>query len=317
MMAIHRFHHFDTEIGLLPLFKSPRCSSVARPATKTQNQYPKGMKTRCSILAASALVAANMCEGSVVYTTTGQTINQNFDGLGTIGASWADDTTLSGWYARTDATASISAYGANTGSTTTAGLYSFGVAGVNAVTDRALGYIPSNAFTGPSGTGQGYLGFRINNGTGLDLTQFTISYTGEQWRRENTSVNTLTVQYKFGATAVNDATGWTTISGLQFSSPQVGTAGAIDGNNSANRTVFSGTGVNDTWLNGQDLWIRWVDLNEAGNDQGLAIDDFTLTAVPEPTNIALGIFGIGLIAFSGTRALKKKLKVAGPLTTDN
>ncbi|MBL0056448.1 MAG: hypothetical protein IPP31_09660 [Chitinophagaceae bacterium] len=60
--------------------------------------------------------------------------------------TWTDNTTLTGWYARTDAIATIAAYGANTGSTVAAGLYAFGVAGTNPLTDRGLGYVASNAF---------------------------------------------------------------------------------------------------------------------------------------------------------------------------
>jgi hypothetical protein len=55
---------------------------------------------------------------------SGGTTTQNFDPLTT--TTWTNNTTLTGWYAKTDLTASITAYAANTGSTTTAGLYSFG-----------------------------------------------------------------------------------------------------------------------------------------------------------------------------------------------
>src|SRR4030095_15196591 len=34
--------------------------------------------------------------------------------------------------------------------------------------------------------------------------------------------------------------------------------------------------------NGQEIWIRWEDVNDAGNDHGLAIDDLSITAIAPP-----------------------------------
>jgi hypothetical protein len=66
---------------------------------------------------------------------------------------------------------------------------------------------------------------------------------------------------------------------LNFTGPvATATAGALDGNATANRTVFSNVllpGV--VLLPGQEIFLRWVDLNDAGNDHGLAVDDFSLT----------------------------------------
>ena len=70
---------------------------------------------------------------------------ENFDAL-TNGA-WSDNSTLTGWYARTDLTSPIATYAANTGTTTAGALYAFGVAGTNPLSDRALGYASSNALS--------------------------------------------------------------------------------------------------------------------------------------------------------------------------
>jgi len=55
----------------------------------------------------------------------------------------------------------------------------------------------------------------------------------------------------------------------------------------------------------------------AGDAPTLTLDGLTVATtfgevvpVPEPTNIALGIFAVGLLAFSGVRAWRKKLKSA-------
>ena len=44
------------------------------------------------------------------------------------------------------------------------------------------------------------------------------------------------------------------------------------------------------------FWIRWTDFNVFQADDGLAVDDFSLTAAPEPATYALlggGLAGIG------------------------
>jgi predicted extracellular nuclease len=65
---------------------------------------------------------------------------------------------------------------------------------------------------------------------------------------------------------------------LDFSSPvTTGTLGALDGNNSANRTAISFTINGLSISNGSTFWIRWNDLNASGADDGLAVDDFSIT----------------------------------------
>jgi len=172
----------------------------------------------------------NINAGATDYT-------QNFNTL--TSGTWTNNTTLSGWYAKTTATTSITTYGANTGSTTTAGLYAFGVAGTNLLTDRALGYAPSNAYTGTAATGKGYIGWRLKNNTGSAISSITITWTGEQWRRDNASAQILNLFYQ-SATTVTDlsnASTWSSASST-FTTPQLSaTALALDGNTSANRTA--------------------------------------------------------------------------------
>ena len=74
------------------------------------------------------------------------------------------------------------------------------------------------------------------------------------------------------------ATGWTDYNTLDFVSPTPGTstATALVGNDPANRTALSSSlvvSVNP----GQEIWLRWLDINDAGNDHGLGIDDFSVT----------------------------------------
>jgi hypothetical protein len=100
---------------------------------------------------------------------------------------WNNGTTVTGWYAKTDATATIASYGAYTGSQNPAGLYAFGVEGINPVSDRALGMVTTNDFTGTAGSGKGYIGWRIRNNTGSTIESITVTWTGEQWLRQSNS----------------------------------------------------------------------------------------------------------------------------------
>jgi hypothetical protein len=205
----------------------------------------------------TALAQFNINAVSTNYT-------QDFNTL--TNGTWTDNTTLTGWYARTDLTASITTYAANTGTTTTAGLYAFGVAGTNPLTDRALGYSPTNAYTGAAGTGKGYIGWRLKNNTGSALGTLTVTWSGEEWRvNNNTTAHTLTVEYQTGTTVTALTAGtWTSVAALTFTGPQASaTTSALDGNAAANRTAsITATITFSTPLPaGDEVMLRWSDLN--------------------------------------------------------
>ena|SRR5690606_23753512 len=92
---------------------------------------------------------------------------QNFNAL--TSGTWTNNSTLTGWYARTSLAGSITSYGSNSGATAAAGFYSYGPAN-----EKALGHVISNA------TGTGYIGLQIRNNTGSSITSVSITYTGEQ-----------------------------------------------------------------------------------------------------------------------------------------
>ncbi len=207
-------------------------------------------------------------------TALGVPLTENFDTLASAGTSitWTDNSTIPGWYS------TRTTYNSGTGSSNTGALYSFGVAGTNPVTDRALGSVASG------GTLTVYQAARLTNNTGITIASLDISYVGEQWRNGgNTAAHTLTFQYQVanagiitGANA--PATGWTTFSPLSFTGPVTGsTAALLDGNAPANRIPKSAT-LAVAVADGQEIWVRWQDLDDSGNDHGLAIDDFSVTA---------------------------------------
>jgi uncharacterized delta-60 repeat protein/uncharacterized repeat protein (TIGR01451 family) len=230
--------------------------------------------------------------GDVSLNTLFVAVTQNFDSLATTGTAntWTDGTTLTGWYSQFTATPSNpTTYRASTGTDTTGAIYSFGVAGTNAVTERAFGSVASGT------PGDIYYAIKLTNNTGSTITALNISYTGEQWRQGGCTptpctpaAQTLDFQYQVAnAGTITDAntptTGWTDFNSLDFTTPQPGTstAAAIDGNAAANRTAKSAMLV-VTVNNGQEVWLRWKDSNDANNDHGVAIDDFSVTPIGGP-----------------------------------
>lgn len=259
------------------------------------------------ILLAAPLCLAASASAQVAFTGS---YSQNFDSLPSTGTNaWSNNSTLLGWYAGTDVTAGMTSLIAGSGSSTTAGFYTFGVAGENPVTDRALGFVTSNAFTGSAGSGRNSIGLFLQNTSGAALTNIQVSYVGEQWRQNgNTSAQSLTFGYAVNATQTDAgvlAASTTAVAGLTFISPITGSSAvALDGNASANSSLLSATLTGLTLNAGETLLLRWIDLNDSGNDHTLAIDDVVVTgdAVPEPATMTLLA---GAAALAALRRRKK------------
>jgi endonuclease G len=214
-------------------------------------------------------------------------LTEDFDSLAAAGTAiaWVDNSTIPGWYS------SRVTYNSGTGSSNTGALYSFGVAGANPATDRALGSAASG------GTTTIYQAARLTNNTGATITSVDISYAGEQWRNGgNATAHSLTFQYQVASPGVvtganAPATGWTTDAPLSFAGPvATATAATLDGNLVQNRIAISGT-LTVTVNPGQEIWLRWVDPDDAGNDHGLAIDDFSVVAHGGPGDSAPSVTG--------------------------
>src|SRR5258706_2577627 len=222
--------------------------------------------------------------GSVSLTAAGYT--QNFDSLANSSSpAWANDSTLPGWYLSTDATSSVTTYLVGTGSGTTGGFYSFGSA---SATDRALGGLGSNGYYGASGVGKGYIGVVFQNQTGANIDTLTISYTGEQWRNGgNTTAQSLTFSYVISSSIPALIASGTSVSALTFTSPiHTSATAALDGNAIANRVPLTASITGIIIPDGYYVLLRWTDLNDSGNDRGLAIDDLSVAVNTLPVDPA-------------------------------
>lgn len=209
----------------------------------------------------------------VVMTGTGS-YSQDFNTLIATGTVvWADNSTLPSWYSQR-----VSGTGynlvANDGASNAGNVYSYGT-GTN--TDRALGSV------GSGGTGILAHGVAFHNTSSGSISTFTVSYTMEQWRNGgNTAAQPITWYYQISSspiTALNPGSnsGWVAVPALDASSViNTSTAGALDGNNTSNKVVKSNVVIAGlTLAAGEYLMLKWDDLNDAGSDHGLAVDDFS------------------------------------------
>ena len=185
-------------------------------------------------------------------------------------------------------------YSASTGSSSSGDTYSFGDAGI---AERAFGTLQSGSSTST-------IGAAYTNNTGTTITSLLISYTGEQWRLGTTGrVDRLDFQYSTTATAVGSGT-YTDFDALDFIAPKTtGATGALNGNLAANRTAVSATITGLSIPAGTTFYIQWEDFDTSGAEDGLGIDDLSVTANPVMTTTSL------------TVASGQNLTASGPYTT--
>jgi len=249
-------------------------------------------------IVASSLISVPLLSAAISISDNAFTYSQTFDSLVTSGTSqaWTNDTTLPGWYLFTGAANPITTYNANNGGSNAGSYYSFGI---GTETERALGSTASGgAYFGSPATGAiaGFLAVAFTNEASDAIASIAISYDGEQWRNGgNASAQSLIVEYGIGATFTTVPTWSPAGTDFDFVSPVTGTtAAAIDGNVAGLVSDLGGTLGSLNLAVGETLWIRWVDRNDAGNDLGLAIDNFQVTKVtpvPEPSVALLGALG--------------------------
>lgn len=272
------------------------------------------MERRIIIFCLCVIIASPL--SSQILMSAGDYV-QDFNSLSNSGGpfSWTNNLTLPGWYAATNLTGpksgAVASYSASAGATTSGGFYSLGDSGS---TERALGSLAS------SGPGNFAYGVRFYNDTPSAQTNFTINYTGEQWRVAATNLQNLTFSYQVGSSLTNaDAQGvqtWTAFPALDFISPNTnlnGSAHALVGNDPTNRVVFTNillTGV--VVPAGQELFLRWYDADDTNSDNILAIDDFTIS-FQTTTNVSIPV--VPVVSTNST-VLLMTYNVKGNGTTD-
>lgn len=208
---------------------------------------------------------------------TGGSYTQNFDTLSNTAGSTTNSTLPSGWLLNETGGGARDneQYAVDTGASNTGDTYSYGAAGN---TERALGSLRS-------GTLIATYGACFANASGNTLTSFDIAYTGEQWRLGTAArADRLDFQYSLDATSLTTGT-WVDVDTLDFSTPNTATVGAKDGNAVGNRTALSASVSSVVIGNGGVFCLRWNDSDASSSDDGLAIDDFSITIGGSPTPV--------------------------------
>ncbi len=267
--------------------------------------------SRLSLVLLAALVlclpAAPAAAQCVSLTTLGSASTQNFDTLSNTAGSTTNSLTIPGWFLTESGGGARDneQYAVDTGGSTTGDMYSYGAAGS---TERALGQLRS-------GTLIPLFGACFTNNTGSTITSLAVAYTGEEWRL-GTAARTDQMNFEYSLNATDLVTGtWTGVAALNFVTPDTATTGAKNGNAAADRTALSSTITSLSIANGATFWIRWNDTDATGADDGLAVDDFSITpqAVVPPNlsinDVSLNEGNAGTTSFTFTVSLSTP---AGP-----
>ena len=222
-----------------------------------------------SALNLSLVPATPAYAAGTVSLTDFSVYSQDFDTLANTPGTTTNTILPDGWFLTEtgDGARDNEQYAVDTGASNTGDTYSYGAA---SATDRAIGGLQS-------GTLIPVYGAQFVNNTGATIGSLTISYAGEEWRL-GTAARTDQIDFQLSTDATDLATGtWGDYNSLDFSTPNTVTTGAKDGNSASNRTAISYTITGLSIANGSTFWIRWTDLNAFGADDGLSVDDFSLT----------------------------------------
>ncbi len=285
---------------------SKKKSQSSKGARKKRFGFLKAVASAISVpLLALGFPQSSDALDAVSYTSAGTTYTQTFNtsdgGLqspaanvapasGGVGAASSmvelnDSTALgaqaggvgmTGWYVGNSATANVVKFGTDAGGSNTGSAFNYGLVGNN---DRALG-------GEASGSTQPYFGVILQNNTALTLNNVTIGFTGLEYRNPSSTVNTDTFSYLLTNSSTDNfyTNGYTANTALNFSSAASGSTGGPGAQAAQNPPENLGTkslnlGASTAWAPGQYLILRWSDLDESGSDAGLAIDNFTFSAI--------------------------------------
>ncbi|TAF53155.1 MAG: hypothetical protein EAZ62_04890, partial [Sphingobacteriia bacterium] len=240
-----------------------------------------------------SLLPGVSAQNSWGYVQAGQTLTQDFNGLPSSGSfAWVgkgphflggvpiNASALPGWMAwQLGGSGSNAIFGITTGSATASGVYSVGSSGSS---ERALGCLASS-------TGIYAIGTKLVNQSGQTLQELVVELTAEQWRKGGSgNANRWVCKMATGQPGEEALAQWTEVPNLTLRSLHSSTgAVTLNGQLAENKQVLSAQITQVGWLPGNWLMLRWEDMDEAGSDDIMAIDQFQFTAhpgsVPLPT----------------------------------
>ncbi len=222
-----------------------------------------------ALVAALTTALAAVSQAQISFTGTPYIQNANsFVGTAvSVPAGWAYSFTLTPTY-----------NGVGTGTSATGGAWAYGVGG-------------ENSFGALRSATPGNLTLTVNftNNTGSTLTNLVIAFNYEQWRYANTS--------GWDLSGTGGLAGVTMVNSADFT----GSATGVSGVPSTTPILLTLTGLSIP--NGAAFGLSWLITDVINADNGVSVDDFSLSAVPEPSVYML--LGVGLL-FCGQRFLRRR-----------
>ena len=215
--------------------------------------------------------------GALLLTGIGVSATQNFNSL-TTAATDISVLNTNGWRFATGASPTFASgtlladrASSTTGAFTAGGTYNFGGTGV----DRGLGAMTSVSFASPN-----HLIVELQNQTGVSITQLNFAFDWERYR-----INSSAASGTFFSSS--DGSAWTAIAAGNSGSYSTGT-GTYGINNSSIDSISRTGSITGLSIDaGQNHYLRWTFNTTGSNSQAIGLDNFSITAVPEPTSIAL------------------------------
>ena len=221
-------------------------------------------------------------------STVANVNNGEFTGGG-FAASPAAGQLDSGAWSVTDLSGTQLSRGYTSSGGSSEGIYSFDVLGGG--TSHTLGVKPDNNDFNP-----GTITLRVQNSTGVAVGAWAISYDLFTFNNTNSSS---TFNFEYSTTGVR---AFTPVPAVNFSSP--GAADAIPAwVSQGTKSATIAASVANTGI----LFLRWTSTDSSamgGTRDSLALDNISVSAVPEPTaflfgGLVCGVIGVGV----GTRRL--------------
>ncbi|MFN5888623.1 MAG: hypothetical protein ACK438_11700, partial [Flavobacteriales bacterium] len=219
----------------------------------------------------------------ITLNNMGVFVSEDFNTLANSGTS---STLPLGWRISESGTNANTDYTAGTGSSSTGDSYSFGLPNSNL---RTLGGVLSSSLT-PS------YGAKFLNNTNAAITSLTVTYIGETWRVGNANrSDKIDFQYSTNANDLASGT-WVDIDSLDYqNTPQGNTSsGTVIHSSAKNFTIFGLNIPANSYF-----FIRWLDTDATGSDDGIGINDFSIKpcfTVAAPTAVAQGFCGSATVA---------------------
>jgi gliding motility-associated-like protein len=204
------------------------------------------------------ILAATQGFSQISVNTANFVYLQNFDGY-----TGTNINTVPQWAAN----GSFTYRGVGNGSSNTGGAWAYGT-GSGASSERALGYLGSGTSSSIS------YGISFVNNTGSPVTHLEISYNFEQWRFESGNTLGWNVQGTGALSAVS-------VSGLNSNSVMGNSSGTVQMTPKA--IVLTGLNI----LPNATFGLQWSCSNGAGNDNGVAIDNFRLAVICAPKFVSV------------------------------